>query len=368
MSKLKILFAMRSLFPRGAEKCTLYLLQALKEMPVETRVSLLKHDTVSAKDAYYLLKDFARTTDLSTMVGVEQTDFGWKEFLNQEYGIFQPDVTLFYGDASVPETLNTRLVMVAHGMNQNDFGCYRDNVSAVVCVSQAAVPVAINSGIPEEKILVIRNGVPLPSMGRTPFKVCFHGDCVVNGSVTEVSRETLQIPEDAWIWLFVGSHTPEKGPQDVIAAMARRNRKDEYLVLVGYPNRAHDMIRLSKEYNVWDRCIHTGVVSTLTPFYALADALIVPSHQESLPMIILEAMASGLPIVAREVGGIPEILGGTPYGIMFKGMPDLAMNAARDVFPAIEGLGTRARWDWLDTWTNTRMAVEYMELFQKLVG
>lgn len=359
---------MRSLFPRGAEKCTLYLLQALKSMPLETRLPLLKHDAVSAQDAYYLMKDFARATDVSMMIFPDESPVSWHDFLKQENDLFQPDIVLFYGDSSVPETLKeSKLVMVVHGLNENDFSCYRENIASVVCVSQAAVPVAKKAGIPEEKITVIRNGVPMPSLCHTPLKVQFSPDCPVNGTVTEVSRETLKIPEDAWVWLFVGSQTPEKGPQDVIAAMARRKRKDEYLVLVGYPNPEHDMIGLSKEYGVWDRCIHTGVVSTLNPFYEIADALIVPSYQESLPMIILEAIAAGLPIVAREVGGIPEILDGKPYGGLFTGMPDFAMETARVVFPNIEGLGTRQVWDWLDNWTADRMAVEYMELFQTLV-
>jgi len=372
MDKLRVLFPMRSMFPRGAEKCSLYLLQALRSLPVTARCPVMRHSTVPSKDAYYLIRDFVRAAEISMKPAYDESSLSeanWRDFLKEELSLFQPDMVVFYGDSSVPEIFtDERLVMVVHGLNENDFSCYRDNVSAVICVSQAAVPCATKYGVPEEKIVVIRNGVPLPSMGETPFKIQFHPDCPVNGTIYEVSRETFCIPENAWIWLFVGSQTVEKGPQDVIAAMGRRNRGDEYLVLVGYPNPQHDMIQLSKEYGVWDRCIHTGVVSSMKPLYELADCLIVPSYQESLPMIILEAMASGVPIVAREVGGIPEILDGKPYGVLYSGYPDLAMDTARGVFPEIEGLEKRMLWDWFDNWSADRMASEYWDLFQRLAG
>lgn len=369
MNKLRVLFPMRSLFPRGAEKCSLYLLQALKKLPVAARVPVMRHPHIPAKDAYYLIKDFARAAEVSMSLSRDDEADSWSEFLQEEVELFHPHVVVFFGDSVVPDALSAQnLIMVAHGLNENDFSCYRDNVSSVICVSQAAVPYTVKYGVPEDKIAVIRNGVPLPSMGETPFKISFHPDCPVNGTIENVSRETLDIPQDAWIWLFVGSQTVEKGPQDVIAAMARRNRKDEYLILVGYPNPQHDMIALSKEYGVWDRCIHTGVVSTVKPLYEVADCLIVPSHQESLPLVVLEAMALGLPILAREVGGIPEILDGKIYGVMFNGFPDLGMDTARAVFSAYEGLSKRMVWDWFDNWSAERMASEYWDLFQKVAG
>jgi glycosyltransferase involved in cell wall biosynthesis len=253
-------------------------------------------------------------------------------------------------------------------LNENDFSCYRDNVSVVVCVSQAAVPYAARFGIPEEKIVVIHNGVSIPFMPETPFKIEFHPHCPVNGTIYDVSRETLKIPKDAWIWLFVGSQTKEKGPQDIMGAMGRRKRNDEYLILVGYPNPEWDMIALSKDLGIWDRCIHTGVVSSVNSLYDIADCLVVPSHQESLPLVILEAMASGLPILAREVGGVPEIIDGKPYGVMFTGFPDLGMDTARAIFPAFEDLHRRMIMDWHDNWSAERMALDYWALFQRLVG
>ena len=167
---MRILFPMRSMFPRGAEKCNLYLLQALKRMPVLARVPVFRHNTVPPKDAYYLIKDFCQATEVS----MKPDDISWPDFLLAEVDIFQPDLVVFLADPAIPENLHgVKLAMIAQGLNENDFSCYRDSVSAVICVSQAAVPYAIRSGIPEEKIVVIRNGVAMPSMGETPLRFNF---------------------------------------------------------------------------------------------------------------------------------------------------------------------------------------------------
>src|SRR5207237_6913302 len=49
-------------------------------------------------------------------------------------------------------------------------------------------------------------------------------------------------------------------------------------------------------------------LSDVQPFYAAADVLVLPSHSEGSPNVLLEAMAAALPIVATSVGGVPEMV------------------------------------------------------------
>ena len=52
----------------------------------------------------------------------------------------------------------------------------------------------------------------------------------------------------------------------------------------------------------------TGHLKDLTPYYEAADVVAIPSLSEGSPNVLLEAMAFGVPVVATEVGGIPEIV------------------------------------------------------------
>jgi glycosyltransferase involved in cell wall biosynthesis len=57
-----------------------------------------------------------------------------------------------------------------------------------------------------------------------------------------------------------------------------------------------------------DACVvFAGHASDVRPFYALADVLALPSHSEGSPLVLLEAMAAGVPVVATSVGGVPEV-------------------------------------------------------------
>ena len=113
--------------------------------------------------------------------------------------------------------------------------------------------------------------------------------------------------------LFVGANTARKRVEllPLILAAVRRRRPDARLRIVGIvPDENPELVSVARELGVADAIDFTGRVppGTLSRYYRSAKVLLVPSAYEGLPMVILEAMQYGLPVVATRVSGHPEVI------------------------------------------------------------
>ena len=111
--------------------------------------------------------------------------------------------------------------------------------------------------------------------------------------------------------LFVGNLHDRKGVRDLLAAFARPGLKARDIVLTMAGGGAVDLFRaMATELGIGDRVTFTGWVSQddARNLMVDADALILPSYDEGLPLVILEALASGTPVICTPVGSIPEVL------------------------------------------------------------
>lgn len=126
-----------------------------------------------------------------------------------------------------------------------------------------------------------------------------------------VVRRTLHISDDTKVVLCVGRLSREKAQTDLIQAVALLKKEDSQcrirFILAGEGPDYQMLKDLAKSLQVEDWVIFTGLVSDLRPYYSFADLMVMPSHTEGSPNVLLEAMAAGLPIVATAVGGVPEI-------------------------------------------------------------
>lgn len=110
--------------------------------------------------------------------------------------------------------------------------------------------------------------------------------------------------------VFVGSLIPVKGIPFLLQAVARLSSQDWCLDIVGDgPNRA-EYEQMSVDLRLGERVTFYGLrtKSEVAEFMRQADLFVLPSFWENLPCVLIEAMASGLPIVSTQVGGIPEIV------------------------------------------------------------
>src|SRR5215469_5937424 len=133
-------------------------------------------------------------------------------------------------------------------------------------------------------------------------------------------RRQLRIPERAAVVLFVGRLTRDKGIPELVEAFMRLDKKfpNLRLMLVGCfetedPLPAKTRRQLERHRGI----IFAGAVQDIASYYAAADIVVLPSHREGLPTVILEAQAAGRPVVGAAVTGVVDLVTDGETGLLF---------------------------------------------------
>ncbi len=157
-------------------------------------------------------------------------------------------------------------------------------------------------GIPRQQIVVIPNGVNLAEFANIRPKTIRDNDATI---------------------IFVGRLYPkQKGLEVLIQALSHIPRSVKFrLDLVGEDwGAVSGLLQLARQIGVDDRVVVRGSSGrdSLLHSYASADLLVLPSLFEAFGIVLLEAMAAGLPVVASNVGGIPEVVEDGKTGLLVK--------------------------------------------------
>jgi len=125
-------------------------------------------------------------------------------------------------------------------------------------------------------------------------------------------RTHLGVGEEERVVLSVGRLSREKAHIDLLQAfrLLCESKPDISLklIIVGDGPERGRLEAAVESFGCRDCVILTGQVSDVRTFYYAADVFALPSHSEGSPNVLLEAMAAGTPVVATEVGGVPEMV------------------------------------------------------------
>jgi glycosyltransferase involved in cell wall biosynthesis len=163
--------------------------------------------------------------------------------------------------------------------------------TVVVAVSEKVKQELIDQGLSKQRIRVIHNGVDLEE-----FKP---------GSV---DRSALGLPEDVPLAFFAGDiRTPRKNLGKVLRALTRVD--DLHLAIAGDPS-GSPFPEQAQHLGVADRTRFLGFRDDIPDLMRAADLFLFPSRYEACSLVLLEALASGLPVVTASTTGGAELVDG----------------------------------------------------------
>ncbi len=176
-------------------------------------------------------------------------------------------------------------------------------VDRIIVVSTHDERLAFKLAFVSKKVTRIYNGIEAPAF-----------------LSRDAARETL-LPdspkEEMWIGTIAES-TKNKGLRFLLEAFAALNDTSGVrLVIIGEEGDEHEPLqRQAQELGIATRVSFLGVVQDAARYLKAFDLFTLPSLKEGLPYAILEAGASGVPIIATEVGGIPDIIEHEKSGLL----------------------------------------------------
>jgi UDP-glucose:(heptosyl)LPS alpha-1,3-glucosyltransferase len=183
------------------------------------------------------------------------------------------------------------------------------------------------------------------------------------------TRANLTIPNTAPVAVFVGSGFERKGLRAFLEALAldgKTSSDQAYGIVVGKDKQLAKYQALAKQLGISERVRFTGGVPDATPYYAASDVFVLPTLYEPFGLVYLEAMASGLPVVASHASGAAELVQEGVNGCVTDALDTSAIaRAMKACMSQSAAMGMAARQTAL-TFTPQNMSQQYAAIYRGL--
>jgi len=217
---------------------------------------------------------------------------------------------------------------------------------------------AEQGGLSRDKLVVIPNGVDLEQFPAS----------------RPAALSELGVPTGSRVAVFVGRLEPQKGLSWLleVAPQWLAQSPNVHLVVVGRGPERPAMERLAQRRGVADRVHWLGWRRDVPEILAASDVLVLPSRWEGMPNVVLQAMASRIPVLAADVEGVRELLGenADPQIVAFGDTSSLVEKLTRLLSDRqlAECLGMENRRRVEESFSIRRMVAAYETLWASMVN
>lgn len=339
----------------------------------ETVVLSLAEELSKIHEVAVLTPDIGRASKNYSILGYD------KKNIRRAIERFSPDIvnshTFYLTEDLLRFCGDTPVCLTVHGDILN-FGSEDDRalllhlankVHRLITVCEHGREELLKRGVPNSKVLTIHNGVD----------TAVFSERRLNRSQL---RTSLRLPTDRRIFLTPARAVPHKGLEFLIQAAAEFKSERDLLFLVSVPatrfrreevNYMEGLMELTHKLGVKDLLKFDFFdFSTMPLLYNACDGFVLPSKTEEFPVSILEALSSGLPVVATDVGGVGEVLNGQngfliDYGDI-RGLAGVIERILRG--DGVRGNVRRSRETVVKYFDKQRMVKKYTDMYLSLLN
>jgi len=229
----------------------------------------------------------------------------------------------------------------------------------VVAVSDEIREDLIRANVPPPNIRVVYNGIDIGRFSQS--------------NSVEALKSTLGVGLQEFVVTMVGRLSPEKGQRLFLEAASRiaSGKENVKFLIVGDGPMEEELRGEASRLNLDGRVIFTGFRTDIPAIYALSDLVVNMSSIEGLPLTVLEAMASGVPVVAARTGGIPTVIRDDETGLLIDsydvGALTRAISSLIDNGPKRQQLAAAACELVTMNHSTERMCRAYREVYQEIL-
>ena len=189
-----------------------------------------------------------------------------------------------------------------------------------------------------------------------------------------LEQDIVDFCSDGFVIIAIGRYSLEKGFDILLKALIPLWEKipNLKLLLIGEGGCRGQYENIIRENNLENRVLLAGYRPEAWRYLTLADLYVISSWTEGLPITLLEAMRSKVPVVATRVGGIPEVLHGEKGGFLLPpGNPQELARMIETCFsnPALAGEKAEFCYNrFHDHYTSRAMAEKYLAIYRELLS